>query len=128
MDDDRRKEQRKNLMAYTQVYDLYGGSVIGYLGDLNLLGLMAIGDKPLAKDTEMTIAVELPELENITVPRITLPARVAWVQQDISPQFINIGFEFKEVTPEQKKIIEAIIANYEFRRDMPKYNIKPLAE
>ena len=33
---ERRKVQRKNLMAYTQVFDLYGGYLLGYLGDLHL--------------------------------------------------------------------------------------------
>lgn len=126
--DERRKEQRKSLMAYTKVYDLYGGNLLGYLSDLTLLGAMAIGDKMIAENIDITLAIELPELQDITAPRIALPVRVAWVQQDISPQFINIGFEFKEVSLEQQKIIESIIENYEFRRDMPKYTNKPSPE
>jgi hypothetical protein len=42
---ERRKFQRKNLIAYTQVFDLYGGYLIGYLGDLHLYGAMVIGDR-----------------------------------------------------------------------------------
>jgi len=118
---ERRKEQRKNLMAYTQVFDLYGGYLLGYLGDLSLLGAMVIGDKSIAENAEVTLAIELPEMKNIDASRITLPARAAWVRPDISPEFVNIGFEFKEVTPEQKEIINAIIASYEFRRDTPKH-------
>jgi len=122
---ERRKAQRKNLMAYTQVFDLYGGYLLGYLGDLNLRGAMVIGNKLMTENTELTLAIELPDLPNISVPRIAIPARVVWHQQDISPEFFNVGFEFKEVTPEQKTVIEAIIKNYEFRRDMPNYPIKP---
>jgi hypothetical protein len=125
---ERRKAQRKNLMAYTQVFDLYGGYLLGYLGDLHLNGAMVIGNKLITENTELTLAIELPDdLPNIRVPRITIPARVVWYQQDISPEFFNVGFEFKEVTPEQKTVIEAIIKNYEFRRDMPNYPIKPPA-
>ncbi len=123
--DERRKEQRKSLMAYTKVYDLYGGVLLGYLGDLNLSGAMVIGDKAIVANTELTLAIELPELKGITMVRMTIPARTAWIQQDISPQFINIGFEFKEVSAGQKKLIEAVIANYEFRRDVPKYVPNP---
>lgn len=122
---ERRKEDRKSLMAYTQVFDLYGGFMLGYLGDLNLYGAMVIGDKTMTEDTELTISLELPELPNINTMRMTLPVRVAWCQQDISPQFFNIGFEFKEVSPGQKSMIEAIIQNYEFRRDTPNYPPKP---
>jgi len=122
---ERRKEQRKNLMAYTQVFDLYGGNLLGYLGDLNLHGAMVIGDKPMEKDIELTMAIELPELPTINATRITLPARVAWSEQDISPEFFNVGFEFKHVTDAQKDIIEAILDKYEFRRDTPNGPLKP---
>lgn len=122
---ERRKEERKSLMAYTQVFDLYGGFLLGYLGDLNLHGAMVIGDKTLAEDTELTISIEMPELPNIKAMRMTIPVRVVWCQPDLSPQFFNIGFEFKEVSGEQKTMIEAIIQNYEFRRDTPNYPPKP---
>jgi hypothetical protein len=122
---ERRKDERKSLMAYTQVFDLYGGFLLGYLGDLHLRGAMVIGDKTMPENTELTVSIELPELENIKAVRMTIPARVVWCQQDLSPQFFNIGFEFKEVSAEQKEMIEAIIKNYEFRRDTPNYPPKP---
>jgi Tfp pilus assembly protein PilZ len=124
---ERRKAQRKNLMAYTQVFDLYGGYLLGYLGDLHLNGAMVIGNKVMAENSELTLAIELPELPNISTSRITIPVRVVWYQPDISPEFFNVGFEFREVTPEQKLMIEAIMENYEFRRDMPNYPPKPPA-
>lgn len=116
---ERRKEPRKTLVAYTQVFDLYGGALLGYLGDLTILGAMVISEKSMEKDIEITLAIELPELPNIKASRMTLPARLVWCEQDISPEFYNIGFEFKEVKPEQTAIIESIIKNYEFRRDVP---------
>jgi len=126
---ERRKVQRKNLMAYTQVFDLSGGFLLGYLGDLHLQGAMVIGQRPLEENAELILGIELPELPNISTSRITLPVRVAWCQQDISPEFYNVGFEFKEVTPEQTAMIEAIMNNYEFRRDTPpNYPIKPPTE
>lgn len=119
--DERRKEERKNLMAYTPVYNLYNGTLFGHLGDLSFFGLMVIGDKPAEEGLELTLAVELPDLPMVMSKRITLPARVVWVKPDISPEFFNIGFEFKAITPEQRTVIAAIIENYEFRREMPDY-------
>ena len=124
---ERRKIQRKNLMAYTQVFDLYGGHLLGYLGDLHPYGAMVIGEKSMTENTEITLAIELPELPGITTSRITIPARAAWCQQDISPEFYNVGFEFKAVNDEQVTVIEAIVQNYEFRRVSPAYTIKPSA-
>jgi Tfp pilus assembly protein PilZ len=123
---ERRKQERKSLVAYTQVFDLYGGGfLLGYLSDLTVKGAMVIGEKPLETNTEITLAIEIPELPNIKAIRMTVPARVVWCEQDISPQFFNIGFEFKEVTDEQKGMIETIIKEYEFRRDTPDYPRRP---
>jgi hypothetical protein len=125
---ERRKAQRKNLMAYTQVFDLSEGHLLGYLGDLHLQGAMVIGEKNLEENVVLTLAIELPELPDIAVSRITIPARAVWCQQDISPEFFNIGFEFKEVTPKQSAVIASIMENYEFRRVPSPYTIKPSAE
>ena len=122
---ERRTQERKNLVAYTQVYDLYGGVLIGYLGDLSVKGAMVIAEKPMDLGTEITLGIEVPELPNIKATRMSLAARAAWCETDLSPQYFNVGFEFKQVTPQQKKLIESIIANYEFRRDMPNYSLKP---
>lgn len=122
---ERRKEPRKTLMAYTQVFDLYGGYLLGYLADLHLQGAMVIGNKPVENKLELTLAIELPNLPNVKASRISVPARSVWCQQDISPEFFNIGFEFKEVLEDQKKVIRAIMDQYEFRRDMPNYPVKP---
>jgi hypothetical protein len=122
---ERRRETRKNLMAYTQVFDLYGVYLIGYLGDLTLQGAMVIGQKEMTENIELTLAIELPELPDITASRMTLPARVVWSQEDISPEYFNVGFEFKEVSEDQRLVIQAIIDNYEFRRGTPDYPSKP---
>ena len=118
---ERRKQIRKDLTAYSQVYDLYGGALLGYLGDLAPTGAMAIGDKAVEVGSELTLQFEVPELEHIRTKKLTLPARVVWCEPDVSPDFQNIGFEFKEVSATQKKVIEAIMKAYEFRHEVPKY-------
>jgi hypothetical protein len=123
---DRRKQPRTDLMSYSQVFDLYQGQLIGYLGDLNLLGAMVIGDEALDKNMELTISIQLPELPKIKTSRMVLPVRVAYCHQDLSPEYFNIGLEFTLVTENQKKIIEAIIENYEFRRQPPEYPPRPV--
>lgn len=112
-------------MSYSQVFDLNEGRLIGYLGDLNLLGAMVIGDLPMDVDTRLSISIQLPELPGVRASRLALPARVAWCQQDISPAFQNIGLEFTLVTDEQKAVIEAVMENYEFRRTPPNYPPHP---
>ena len=122
---DRRKLPRKDLMSYSQVFDLSQGKLIGYLGDLNLIGAMVIGDESLNVEDTLTISIQLPELPKLNVTRLALPVRVVWCHQDLSPEYFNLGLEFEIVTDEHKKIIEAVLENYEFRRQPPSYPPRP---
>ncbi len=122
---ERRRFPRKDLMSYSQVFDLYRGRLIGYLGDLNPVGAMIISDSPLKVDEKITISIQLPELPEVSATRLALPVRIAWCHPDISPEYFNIGMEFELVTDVQKKIIEAVIENYEFRRQPPNYPPNP---
>ncbi|HLO17353.1 MAG TPA: PilZ domain-containing protein [Anaerolineales bacterium] len=122
---DRRRLPRKDIMSYSQVFDLSQGKLIGYLGDLNLIGAMVIGDESLKMGDKLTISIQLPELPKINDTRLTLPVRIVWCHPDISPEYFNIGVEFDLVTDEQQKIIEAVIENYEFRRQHPNYPPHP---
>ncbi|MCZ2128379.1 MAG: PilZ domain-containing protein [Anaerolineales bacterium] len=116
---ERRKVERKILVAYTQVFDLYGGSLLGYLGDLTVIGAMVISERAYPVEYELTLAIELPELTGIQPVQLNLKARSVWCNQDLSPQYYNIGFEFLEISEAQKEVVEAIVKVYEFRRDMP---------
>lgn len=118
---ERRKQPRKDLMSFSQVYDLQSGKLIGYLGDLNLIGAMVISDQSMEENTDLTISIQLPELPDIKEETIILPTRVAWCHQDISPEYYNVGLEFKIITDKQKAITEAIMEHYEFRRQVPNY-------
>jgi hypothetical protein len=118
---ERRKQPRKDLMSFSQVYDVQSGKLIGYLGDLNLIGAMVIRDQSVDLNLDLLISVQLPELPNFRDATMTLPTRVAWCQQDLSPEYYNVGLEFKIVTEKQKAIIEDIMENYEFRRQAPNY-------
>jgi len=118
---ERRKLGRKNLVAYSQVFDLYNGSMLGYLGDLTTAGAMVIGEKQMDLSQELTLQLVVPALEHQTTRRISIPARVAWCTPDVSPNYFDIGFEFKVVSEAQKKVLEAIMETYEFRREAPQY-------
>lgn len=122
---ERRKQPRTDLMSYSQVFDLYNGKLIGYLGDLNQLGAMVIGDEALTVNDRLTISIQLPELPDVKSSRMVLPVRVAYCQKDVSPEYFNIGLEFEIVTDTQKRVIDAILQNYEFKRQSPNYPDHP---
>lgn len=123
--DERRRQPRRDLMSYSQVFDLYTGKLIGYLGDLNQLGAMVISEETMEVNSTLTISIQLPDLPNIKATRVALPVRVAYCHKDLSPEYFNIGMQFKLVTDHQRTVIEAVVKNYEFRREMPEYPPHP---
>ena len=116
---DRRKEPRKKLMAFTSVYDQDKGVLIGYIRDLTLQGVLVIGEKILDVNDQLTLAIELPGgLPEIKVTRMTIPARVARCTKEEGPQTYEIGLEFTDATPENLRIIQALLERYHFRHTM----------
>lgn len=122
---ERRKQPRKDLMSYSQVFDVQTGSLIGYLGDLTPSGAMVISDSMIEPNSPLTISIQLPELDSFSETAITLQIRVAWCKQDLSPEYYNLGLEFKSLSEKEKKIVEAVIEKYEFRRQTPHYPPHP---
>ncbi len=113
---ERRKEPRKKLMAFTPVHDQDKGTLLGYIRDLTLQGVLVIGEKTLDVDTQTTLVMELPGgLPGIVATRMTISARVARCVKDESPQTYRIGFEFTDVKPEQTEILQALLERYHFR-------------
>jgi hypothetical protein len=117
---EQRKETRRKLMAFTPVYDSKQKVLLGYIGDLTLLGVMVIGERAVEINTEAILKIEFPDdLPDGFSTHITIPARVAWCRQDESPHYFNIGFEFTEVSHQHTKLFQAILERYQFRQDMP---------
>jgi hypothetical protein len=119
---DHRKEARKKLIKFTPVYKVHvvnPKSLLGYLVDLTLGGARVEGEHSAEVNQKMTISIEFPaDLPDIPSAPIALAARVArCAPSDESPTLFNLGFEFVNLTPEQTKVIEAIIERYAFRRE-----------
>ena len=114
--DERRKETREKMTAFTPVYDLHPRILLGYLADLTLQGVRVTGEHSVEVNRRGILLIEFPDtLPDIVSMRITIPSRVArCTQDDISPQYYDIGFEFTEVKPEHTNVIEAILRRYHF--------------
>ena len=121
---DHRKESRKKLIAFTPVYDLHRKTLLGYVGDLTLQGVMVIGEKSVEINKNLTLGIEFPEsLPEMPAMHVAISARAAWCRQDEGPQF-NVGFEFIDVSPENVREIEAVLERYQFRYVMDVSDLK----
>lgn len=117
--DDRRRLDRKYLIVYSRVFERNLGRMLGYLGDLSLSGAMIISEQPQTIDSVLQLRFDLPDLQLFKTGQLDIAARVVHCEPDINPAFFNIGFEFQDVSPEKKTIIERMMDAYEFRREIP---------
>ena len=122
---DRRKISRKYLAIYSRVFDRTSGRVLGYLSDLTNGGAMIISDSAIPENQDISLRFDLPDPTLFSTDHLNMEAHIVWCRPDIDPAFYNIGFEFKEISPDQAKIIEEMITAYEFRRDGPSYPTPP---
>ena len=125
--DERRKLDRKYLIVYSRVFERNLGKMLGYLGDLSPSGAMIISEQPQTINSVLPLRFDLPDLHLFKTGQLDIAARVAHCDPDINPAFYNIGFEFLDVTPEEKAVIEKMMDAYEFRRELPNYPIPPSA-
>jgi c-di-GMP-binding flagellar brake protein YcgR len=122
---DHRKEERENLKAFTPVFRLNPRSVLGYIEDLTLHGAMVMGEKSVEVDKHMTLSIEFPgSLPELDTPNIVLPARVAWCRKEGNTNYFMTGFEFVDLSPENERIIEALLRRYKFRRQTPVQDVE----
>jgi len=115
--EERRKIPRKYFAIYSRVFDHASGQVLGFLSDMASGGAMIISDSPMAENQDINLRFDLPDPALFSADHLNIDARIIWCQQDIDPTFYNIGFEFKDISPVQAKIINEIISAYEFRHN-----------
>ena len=116
---ERRTEGREKLSAFIPVYYLHPRTLLGYLADLTLHGVMVTGERPVEINKRGLLEIVFPNnLPDIDPKRMTIPSRAAWCRPDQSPHYYNIGFEFTEVTPEHTRLLNAILIRYHFPRDL----------
>ncbi|MBI3162884.1 MAG: PilZ domain-containing protein [Chloroflexi bacterium] len=115
-----RKEERRKLISFTPAYDAKKKTLLGYVYDLTMKGAMVIGERSAQVGEGITLRIDLPgNLENVSLPRLTIPARIAWCRPDESPGNFNIGFEFVEIDAENDGALQAVLERYQFRPDFP---------
>ena len=111
--DERRKEERKKLMAFAPVFDARQGKVLGYLADLTLQGAMVIGEHDLEQGEKVELAIEFPSgMEPVFGRRMTVSARVTRCVPDKGPHSFKIGFEFEGLDADQAEMIRILLERY----------------
>lgn len=116
---DQRKTERVKAMTFTAVYERNGHILLGFLGDLTLQGAMVVGEKAVETGRDTILEVEFRGAEEVPGGRLTIPAHVAWSRQETGITYFHTGFEFLDVTEQNRQVIEALVARYKFSSQIP---------
>ena len=103
-------------MAFTPVYNLNQTILYGYIGDLTMLGALVVGEKPLEVDTDNAFVIDFPETPDFPARRIKIRAKVIWTQLNPDKKYYHSGIEFKNISEQNRTILEMILAKYIYRR------------
>ena len=111
---ERRKYPRKDLLLFANVYDSMSGHIIGTLLNITLEGAMILSENKIDSDKPMELHIKLPETF-VQKNELVFSANTRWCAPDINPEFFDVGYQFANVSEEDRKIILEIIEKYGFK-------------
>ncbi len=118
---ERRKLPRLKISYYMPLREADTQRIIGHLLNINTIGLMidAQQEVPIGRDV-------LLRLDTGTVADrsyIEFTARTRWCRSDpIEPFLYNVGFELKQIAPEDAEVLQRVIGLYA-TPDNPGFNL-----
>ena len=122
---ERRKTKRRYLLYYMRVYDTATREQIGNLVDITPKGMMIVNPQPIPEGRTFQIRLELSG-EVSEKPHMEFSAVSIWCKPDIEPSLYNTGFEIRDLSSEDARIIKKIVENFSFRDNRPvKADAKP---
>ena len=112
--DERRTRKRVYMLFYSRIRDRQTGSLIGHLVDLTPAGLLMVSETPVEVGRVCHLQLELPE--DISDRQfLRFDALAAWCRPDVDPSFYDLGFELRDVSPEDQALLRHFIETYGFR-------------
>ena len=111
---ERRRVPRIDLMFFARVHDRRTGDLLGHLVNITPQGAMILGEDPLKPGDMYEIRIELPDAYT-EKNHLDFEARCSWCARDINPDYFGMGFQFKDVTPQDAALIKRMIEDFGFR-------------
>jgi len=111
---ERRTTPRKKFSMYMRVTNDDTGEIVGHMIEIGAIGfrLETMEALPLNKDYYLRLEVTA-DLGAVDVPYIVFIAQTRWCKADeIQPNLYQVGFELKEMVPEDKEIYLRVLEKY----------------
>ena len=108
---EQRSLSRIKITYYLRVFDNETETLLGHVGDINLDGLMLIGESPIETHRIYSLRMEIPGSGHKN-EHISLEAESAWSRQDANPDFYDTGFRLIDPTPNSVRMIRELIDDF----------------
>ena len=103
--------KRNYCKVFFRIVNEETGEQLGNLVDITVDGLRMVGSAPVNPDAIYYLKLVLPtEIEGVR--EVTLSAISRWCNQDTNPEFYNAGFEFRNVSMKNIKVIRQLIEKF----------------
>lgn len=110
-----RTQQRHPLIFYLKVHDCRSGEPLGFLGDINLEGMLVVSEKPLTVGECFDIWLDIGSRGEASRARnLRCKARSMWSKADINPDYYATGFRFEDVPLPTMRAIRELIDDIGF--------------
>jgi len=93
---EQRREERRRLYSYLEVYDGISSRILGRVADLTLRGTLLLCPEPVVVREEYRLRIRFPH-EIGGRSEMILTAVCRWCRQDANPSTYVAGFQFLDV-------------------------------
>lgn len=109
---EKRTVPRKKFSMYMRVLNDDTAEIVGHMIEIGAIGFRLETVEPLPLEKDYYLRLELtPDVGD--VPYIVFIAQTRWIKPDtLQPNLYQVGFELKEIMPEDKEIFLRILEKY----------------
>lgn len=108
-----RRRRRFELLEHLRVFDADSKTLLGYIKDLNMEGMMLLGDEHVPPDREFRLWLELPPEEpGERGKAVELSAHSLWSSVDVNPKYYATGFRLAHPSKRTVERIKTIIKEF----------------
>ena len=108
-----RSRKRFELLEHLRVFDAETKTLLGYVKDLNMEGMMLLGDEHVPADQDFRLWLELPpEQPDGRGKAVELRAHSLWSSIDVNPKYYATGFRLAHPSVKTVERIKTIIKEF----------------
>lgn len=108
---ERRKQKRKNLAYYLEVFEEETQNLVGRLINITTDGLMLESHQPIETRKGFRLSMVLPG-HLIRKPKVTFDALSVWCKKEIDFDFYKAGFQLRNLDSKVEKEINRLVEKF----------------